>query len=280
MRAEYAVQPLCRLLELPPSTYYYKGRVAANESQTAVKDKLIELAGQWPTYGTRRLAAELQRDGFDIGRAKTTTLMRQLGIQARQKRRKKYTTQSNHAFLRYPNLVLGLQVTFPDQVWVADITYIRLQNGFVYLAIVMDVFTRQIRGWHLSMTIDHWLTKIALEKALQTGRPNVHHSDQGVQYATPHYTDLLVGVAISMAEVGQAWQNGFAERVIRTIKEDEVDLSDYADFDDAFDQIGTFIDDVYTHKRVHSALGYLTPAEFEANWKQQQRPPERQGNQP
>ena len=109
------------------------------------------------------------------------------------------------------------------------------------------------------------------QKALRYGRPHIHHSDQGVQYATPHYTALLGGVQISMAEVGQAWQNGYAERVIRTIKEDEVDLSDYVDFDDAFAQIGRFIDDVYTHKRIHSALGYLTPAEFEADWKQQQQ---------
>lgn len=192
--------------------------------------------------------------------------MRELGIEPRRKRRKKVTTQSNHPFPRYPNLVLGLAITRPEQVWVADITYIRLGIGFVYLAIVMDVYTRQIRGWELSEFIDHQLTVAALGKALAHGRPEIHHSDQGVQYATPKYTALLVGVQISMAEVGQAWQNGYAERLMRTIKEEEVDLTHYQDFDDARQQIGTFIDEVYTHKRIHSALGYLTPAEFEAQY--------------
>jgi len=271
MSSDYPVRSLCRLLGLPPSTYYYKVGVGEHEQTSHIKTKLRELAGQWPTYGARRLSAELQRAGLAIGRVRTATLMREMGIQARRKRRKKRTTQSEHSFPRYPNRVLGLAVTFPEQVWVADITYIRLRRGFVYLAIVMDVFTRQIRGWQTSLTIDHWLTKAALQKALRFGRPHIHHSDQGVQYATPHYTALLGGVQISMAEVGQAWQNGYAERVIRTIKEDEVDLSDYVDFDDAFAQIGRFIDDVYTHKRIHSALGYLTPAEFEADWKQQQQ---------
>lgn len=270
MSKQYAVHSICQLVGLPPSTYYYKGS-KGDEQCDQLKAKLQELAGRWPTYGARRLSAELKRAGFTVGRVKTATLMQAIGIQARRKRRKKRTTQSDHQFPRYPNLVMGLQVCKPNQVWVADITYIRLGKGFVFLAIVMDVFTRQLRGWQLSLNIDHWLTKAALEKALQHSRPQIHHSDQGVQYATPHYTDLLTGVQISMAEVGQAWQNGYAERVIRTIKEDEVDLSDYINFDDALAQIGQFIDDVYAHKRIHSALGYLTPAEFEADWMQQQQ---------
>ncbi len=269
MSQEYPVRQLCQLLELSASTYYYREGTTGDEQAQQLKAKLKELAGQWPTYGARRLSEELKRAGFEIGRVKTARLMREMGIRALQKRRKKRTTQSDHAFARYPNLVLELEITYPNQVWVADITYIRLGCGFVYLAIVMDVFTRQIRGWQLSLTIDHWLTKAALEKALRRGRPEIHHSDQGVQYATPNYTALLSDVQISMAEVGQAWQNGYAERVIRTIKEDEIDLSDYVDFDDALAQIGDFIDDVYAHKRIHSALGYLTPAEFEAAWVQQ-----------
>ena len=270
MSKQYPVRLLCQLMEIPPSTYYYKGSGGDAQSDQ-LKMQLQELAGRWPTYGARRLSAELKRAGFAVGRMRTATLMQEMGIQARRKRRKKRTTQSDHAFPRYPNLVMGLQVGKPDQVWVADITYIRLGRGFVFLAIIMDVFTRQIRGWQLSLNIDHWLTKAALEKALCHSRPQIHHSDQGVQYATPHYTDLLAGVQISMAEVGQAWQNGYAERVIRTIKEDEVDLSDYLSFDDALAQIGHFIDDVYADKRIHSALGYLTPAEFEADWMQQQQ---------
>ena len=272
MGQDYPVRQLCQLLGLSPSTYYYKEEAVGDEQAAQLKAKLKELAGQWPTYGARRLSEELKRAGFACGRVKTAGLMQEMGIRARQKRRKKRTTQSDHAFVRYPNLVLALEVTYPNQVWVADITYIKLGRDFVYLAVIMDVFTRQIRGWQLSRTIDHRLTKAALEKALREGRPTIHHSDQGVQYATPNYTALLRGVQISMAEVGQAWQNGYAERVIRTIKEDEIDLSDYADFDDALAQIGDFIDDVYRHKRIHSALGYHTPAEFEAAWVQQQQP--------
>ena len=263
---DYPVTLVCQVLNLSASTYYYRRQ---KQDESDLKNNLLDVAGQWPTYGSRRLAKQIQRQGQLLGRQRTRRLMVELGIKARQKRRKRQTTQSNHHFARYPNLVAGLDIIRSDQVWVADITYIRLHRDFVYLAIVMDVFTRQLRGWHLGHSLEHTLTKFALEKALQGGRPEIHHSDQGVQYATPKYTDLLTGVAISMAEVGQAWQNGYAERVIRTIKEDEIDLSDYEDFDDAWHQIGTFIDHVYAHKRIHSALGYLTPAEFEAHWKQQ-----------
>jgi transposase InsO family protein len=134
----------------------------------------------------------------------------------------------------------------------------------------MDVFTRVIRGWHLGRHLDHSLSLRALHKALQRSRPHIHHSDQGVQYAATEYVHTLqdVQVAISMAEVGQAWQNGYAERVIRTIKEEEVELSDYHNFADAWLQLGHFIDDVCLQKRIHSALGYLTPAEFESRWRQ------------
>jgi transposase InsO family protein len=265
LSGEYPVQKLCEVVMLPKSSYYYSSNQA---DEADLKAQLQELAGRWPTYGARRLSEEMRRAGYRIGRMRTARLMVELEITARRKQRKKRTTRSDHDYPRYPNLVLGLKVTRIDQLWVVDITFIRLGRGFVYLAIVMDVYTRMIRGWQLSRTIDHLLTKAALEKALRHGTPEIHHSDQGVQYCTPKYTDLLAGVAISMSEVGQAWQNGFAERVIRTIKEDEVDLADYLDFDDALDQIGTFIDDVYAYKRIHSALGYLTPAEFEAHCKQ------------
>ena len=151
----------------------------------------------------------------------------------------------------------------------ADITYIRLRDEFVYLAVVMDVFTRSIRGWHLGRDLDHGLTLAALKRALTIGVPAIHHSDQGVQYAATGYVDHLtkLGVTLSMAAVGEPRENGFAERLMRTIKEEEVDLSEYADFADARRQIGRFIDAVYNVKRIHSSLGYLTPQEFEAQWK-------------
>jgi transposase InsO family protein len=173
---------------------------------------------------------------------------------------------------RYPNLVKDLVLTHPHQVWVCDITYIKLGNGeFVYLAIVMDVFTRVFRGWALSHGLGAELTLEAWHRALLQGQPEIHHSDQGVQYAATNYVSVLkaAGIQISMAAVGHAEQNGYAERVIRTIKEEEVHLTEYRDFEDALAQIGHFIADVYLTKRIHSALGYLTPAEYEAQWQKE-----------
>jgi len=163
--------------------------------------------------------------------------------------------------------VQDLEIVRPDQVWVVDITYIHLKTEFVYLAIIMDVYTRSIRGWYLSRTLEQDLTLTALKCALAQRTPEIHHSDQGVQYAATAYTDLLqaAGVAISMAEIGEATQNGYAERLIRTIKEEEVDLSDYLDFTDAYHQIGRFLEDVYMHKRIHSSLGYLTRSSSRAS---------------
>lgn len=168
----------------------------------------------------------------------------------------------------YPNLVLDLEVNSPNQVWVGDITYIRLLHDFVYLAVLMDVFTRSIRGWNLSRHLDESLTITALERALRGGQPAIHHSDQGLQYAAANYVGTLPKTTqVSMAAVGAAWQNGYAERLIRTIKEEEVNLSDYRDFHDAYRELGRFLDEVYMRKRIHSSLGYLTPAEFEAQWR-------------
>src|SRR5262249_22484249 len=169
---------------------------------------------------------------------------------------------------RFPNLVEGLEVTRPDQVWVADITCIRLRNEFIYLYIIMDVFTRCIRGWHLGRSLEQELTLRSLSRALERGCPEIHHSDQGVQYAATAYVALLGAhaVKISMASVGEPEENTYAESVMRTIKEEEVDLTEYEDFGAALSGLGRFLDDVYNRKRIHSSLGYLTPAEFEQQW--------------
>jgi transposase InsO family protein len=199
-----------------------------------------------------------------------------MGLLRPVKRRVRQTTNSQHPWPRYANLVLNRQIIQPDEVWVADITYVKLQTEFVYLAVVTDLFTRRICGWQLSRWLDQALTLNALQRALaQHGPPQIHHSDQGVQYAARAYIEQLQAfqIKISMAEVGAAWQNGYAERIIRTIKEEEIDLADYQDFADAYAQIGHFVEQVYQHKRIHSALGYLTPAEFEADWRQQHQPP-------
>ena len=205
------------------------------------------------------------------GRTRVRRLMGELGLTRRPKRQVCRTTNSQHGFGRYPNLVAGRRATIPDEIWVSDITYIRLHREFIYLAVVMDVFTRDIRGWNLARSLGQELTLVALERALLHRRPKIHHSDQGIQYAAPAYIQALqqVDVSISMAAVGEPRENGYAERLIRTIKEEEVALADYQDFEDALTQIGHFIDDVYRTKRIHSALGYLTPTEFEATWRQE-----------
>ena len=215
------------------------------------------MAGQHPTYGTRRLLHQLRRKpyGYRVNRKRIQRLVRQLGLLRPVKRHKMRTTDSQHPYPRYANLVKNLEIVRPNQVWVSDITYIRLKNDFVYLAIVLDVFTRAIRGWCLSRSLDGQLTLQALQMALQAHTPQIHHSDQGVQYASDAYVDLLRShaVQISMATIGRAEENGYAERFMRTIKDEEVDLSEYRNFADAHHQIGLFIQDVYMTRRIHSA---------------------------
>ena len=269
--AEYLHTPVekaCELVKLPRSSYYYHSH-KANPSQ--LEQDLEQVVGQFPLYGTRRVAHQLRRApyGYCINRKRAQRLMRRRGW-LRPVRRKGYrTTNSQHAYPRYANLVKDLAVTHPDQVWVSDVTYIRLGQGYVFLAILLDVFTRAIRGWHLSTACDSELTLAALRIALADRVPEIHHSDQGGTYAAHAYIDELrtYQIQISMAAVGKAEENGYAERFMRTIKEEEVDLSDYQDFADAQNQIGRFIEAVYNHKRIHSSLGYLTPAEFEAGYR-------------
>jgi len=232
----------------------------------------VRLAEAWPTYGYRRITAMLEREGAVVNSKRVRRLLAELGLAAKPHKRKVRTTNSEHGFARYPNLVMGLLVSQPDEVWVVDFTYVKLRREFVYLAVIMDVYTRGIRGWYLGRNMDAELVLLALRRALLLGTPQIHHSDQGVQYACSSYVALLQakGVRISMAEVGAAWQNGYAERLIRTVKEEEVELSEYEDYQDAYNQLGKFLDDVYMHKRIHSSLGYLTPAEFEQQWLKQQ----------
>jgi transposase InsO family protein len=221
-----------------------------------------------------RSTASGSADGWSVNGKRVRRLMTEMGLKGRAPARRRRTTDSRHNFPRYPNLVEGLGVTRPDQVWVADITYVRLREEFVYLAVVMDVFTRRVRGWELGRGLDQALTLAALRRAMRgSRRPEVHHSDQGVWYATKAYTELLAGrgAAISMAAVGKPEEDGFAERLMRTIREEEVDLSEYRDFADAYGQLGRFLDDVYNRKRIHSSLGYVTPAEFEQQWLTGQR---------
>jgi putative transposase len=265
----YSVIQACQWLALPRSSFYYSPVERKDQEIVAA---IQEIVSKYTVYGTRRVTHQLHRTPYRlvVNRKRVQRIMRQEGWLRPVKRRKCRTTDSQHPYPRYPNLVKDLEIYYPDQVWVADITYIRLRNEFVYLAVILDVFTRSVRGWCLSRQLDQELTLTALKMALLAGTtPNIHHSDQGVQYAAIAYVELLKShqTQISMAAIGKAEENGYAERFMRTIKEEEVDLSEYQDFNDAQEQIGFFIEAVYNEKRIHSALNYLTPVEFELAWR-------------
>jgi putative transposase len=265
LKDDYSTRLLCETLGVHRCNLYHEPRP---DEDRQLKGALMELAGAWPTYGYRRLTVMLRRAGLKVNTKRVRRLMHDLGICGEAPRRTPRTTDSGHAYPRFPNLVEGLEAKRPEQIWVADITYIRLRKEFVYLSVLMDVFTRCIRGWHLGRSLEQELTLTALERAFERGCPEIHHSDQGVQYAATAYVEMLKAreVKISMASVGEPEENGYAERLMRTIKEEEVDLSEYEDFSDAERGLGRFLDDVYNRKRIHSSLGYLTPAEFEQQW--------------
>jgi transposase InsO family protein len=214
----------------------------------------------------------LRRERWAVNGKRVRRVMRDLGLAAEPPPRRVRTTDSSHAFPRHPNLVADQAVTRPNHVWVADITYVRVRTEFVYLAVLLDVFTRRIRGWHPDRSLEGSLTLRGLDRALRRGTPAIHHSDQGVPYAATRYVERLVGrgVAVSMAAVGKPEENGYAERLMRTLREEEISLAEYADFADARSQLARLLDAVYDRKRIHSALGYLTPTEFEQQWRAEQ----------
>lgn len=256
---------LCDLVELPRSTFYYASQVLLD---VALRDAMEAVAVEFPRYGYRRMTVELCRRQWVVNHKKVLRLMRENNLLV-EVRRLVRTTNSQHPFGRYPNVLKNTVVARPDQAWVGDITYVRVQTEFLYLAVLMDLFTRAIRGWELGRHLTEELTQAALARALAAHpAPEIHHSDQGVQYAARGYVARLqaAGTQISMSDKGQPTQNAYAERLMRTLKEEEVYLHDYLDFTDAFQHLGRFLDEVYMTKRVHSALGYLTPVEFEARF--------------
>lgn len=262
---EYPLSVVCQVLGVARSTVYYEAVVppAGNALLEAVEGVLM----RWPFYGYRRVTAQLKRQGWQVGERQVRRLLRVLEHTANVGRVRVATTHSQPDLLRFPNLLTGLDITAPHQVWVADITYLRLGLRFIYLAVILDAFTRAVRGWHLSTRLDTaTLTSQALRKALaHHPAPAIHHSDQGAQYAMPTYRALLPATTqISMAAAGQPTQNGLVERFIRTLKEEHVDYTEYADYDDACRQLAHWLEVEYMTERIHSALGYLTPAEFEA----------------
>lgn len=233
-----------------------------------LRDQIQRLALEWPQYGYRRITAELHRQGVEANHKRVLRLMRDDNLLCLRKRRFLATTDSNHALAIYPNLVPDLTLTSINQLWVADITYIRLLREFVYLAVILDAYSRRCIGWALEPYLEAELALEALRMAFAT-RPVeaglVHHSDRGVQYASMAYTNLLKeqGIHISMSRRGNPYDNAQAERFMRTLKYEEVYLFEYETFAEARMRISYFLEAVYNQKRLHSAIGYLPPAEFE-----------------
>lgn len=262
MKADYPIRQLCATLECPTSTAYYVARSQDESQQLAAIEQVLL---RFPFYGYRKVHKELLRRGVTVGEHVVRRLLRALGATRSVGKVRVQTTDSHHPHPRYPNRIKGLKLKQPNQVWVADITYIRLGRRFIYLAVILDAYTRAVRGWALSRTIDQQLTLDALDMALAHGRPSIFHSDQGSQYAAWLHTDRLLAlkVKISMSDKASPTQNGLVERFIRTLKEEHVDYSEYNDFEDACCQIKHWLEVVYMRERIHQALDYLTPVEFE-----------------
>jgi transposase InsO family protein len=262
-----SVRELCRVLGVNRSWFYRAGGREPAAADTALRAAIEALVLAFPGYGYRRVTRALQRDGWTVNHKRVLRVMRAESLLCQLKRRWVPTTDSGHGLATYPNLVQDRTVTGLHEVWVADITYVRLPTAFAYLAAILDACSRKVVGWALSRWIDTGLTLRALERALATRPPPlIHHSDQGVQYAAAAYVDRLraLGVRISMAATGNPYQNAQAEAFFKTLKTEEVYLKEYRTFAEAEANLSRFIEDVYNTKRLHSALGYRPPAEFEA----------------
>jgi transposase InsO family protein len=254
--------------------YRFDGSAEAGpDPHMDLRDTIQRMALEWPSYGRPRITAELRRRGWTVNPKLVYRLMREDNLLCVRKRKFVVTTDSNHTRRIYPNLARDMVPTAPDQLWRADITYIRLREEFVFLAVILDAWSRRVIGWALDRTMEDELTLTALRMALARRRVQsglVHHSDRGSQYASNDYTDLLKanGIDISMSRKGNPWDNAACESFMKTLKYEEVLRNEYRDLAEARASIREFLEKVYNQKRLHLALGYLPPAEFERNHKE------------
>jgi len=245
-----------------------EGGSGRGDQDMDLRDAIQRTALKWPSYGRPRITAELKRQGWKVGPNRVRRIMREDNLLCVRKRKFVVTTDSNHDRKVYPNLKSEMELSGINQLWVADITYIRLEGEFVYLAVVIDAFSRRVIGWALDRTLEDDLPLEALRLALEQRQPApglVHHSDRGSQYASHDYTDLLKArdCQISMSHKASPWENGGCESWMKTLKHEEVFRQEYRDLAEARTCLEHFIDKVYNQQRLHSALGYRPPAEFE-----------------
>lgn len=264
-----AADRACRLAGVSRAGYYRAWMESApRAADTALRDRIQQISLAHRLYGTRRVAGELRAEGMVIDRKRVQRLMRLDNLLVLRKRQWVSTTDAHHAYAVYPNLAAEIEPAAANQLWVADITYVRLRESFVYLAVILDAYSRRVVGWALGETLAAELALAALRRALaaRVVPPGlIHHSDRGVQYCSREYVDVLrsAGIAISMSRAGNPYDNARAESFMRTLKCEEVYLSEYRDLEDARERIGEFLENYYNRQRRHSSLGYRSPVAFE-----------------